>query len=147
MAVQDPDGEEERRTVLYDLQEASRYSITTGIGTEFGRIGGGTPAEDLSNPGGATTLTPRVSLGLSRLNLFGLGQSIGLQILLSTVQKRASLNYFVPRIFSSPTLNGNFTVLYDDTFDVDTFRAVRREVSSQISQRMSKTLNAFYRFA
>jgi outer membrane protein assembly factor BamA len=118
-----------------------------GIGTEFGRIGGGTPAEDLSNPGGATTLTPRVSLGLTRLNLFGLGQSLGLQILLSTVQKRASLNYFVPRIFNSPSLNGNFTVLYDDTFDVDTFRAVRREVSSQISQRLSKTLNTFYRFA
>ena len=147
MAVQDPDGEEERRTVLYDLQEASRYSITLGLGTEFGRIGGGTPAEDLSNPGGATTLTPRVSLGLSRLNLLGLGQSLGLQILLSTVQKRASVNYFVPRIFSRPNLNGNFTVLYDDTFDVDTFRAVRREVSSQISQKVSKTLNTFYRFA
>lgn len=147
MAVQDPDGNEERRTVLYDLQEASRYSVTTGIGTEFGRIGGGTAAEDLSNPGGATTLTPRVSLGLTRLNLLGLGQSLGLQILLSTVQKRASLNYFVPRIFSSPSLNGNFTVLYDDTFDVDTFRAIRREVSSQISQKLSKTLNSFYRFA
>ncbi len=147
MAVQDPDGDEVRRTVLYDLQEASRYSITMGIGTEFGRIGGGTPAEDLSNPGGATQLTPRVSLGLSRANLFGLGQSIGLQILLSTVQKRASINYFVPRIFSRPSLDGNFTVLYDDTFDVDTFRAVRREVSSQISQKVSKTLNTFYRFA
>jgi len=147
MAVQDPDGDEVRRTVLYDLQEASRYSITTGLGTEFGRIGGGTPAEDLSNPGGATTLTPRVSLGLTRLNLFGLGQSLGLQILFSTVQKRASLNYFVPRIFSNPNLNGNFTVLYDDTFDVDTFRAVRREVSTQISQHVSKTINTFYRFA
>jgi outer membrane protein insertion porin family len=147
LAVQDPDGDEERRTVLYDLQEASRYSITLGLGTEFGRIGGGTPAEDLSNPGGATQLTPRVSVGLTRLNLLGLGQSLGLQIVLSTVQKRVSLNYFVPRIFSSPSLNGNFTVLYDDTFDVDTFRAVRREVSSQISQRLSKTLNTFYRFA
>lgn len=147
MAVQDPDGDEERRTLLYDLQEASRYSITMGLGTEFGRIGGGTPAEDLSNPGGATTLTPRASLGLTRLNLFGLGQSLGLQILLSTVQKRASLNYFVPRIFNSQNLNGNFTILYDDTYDVDTFRAVRREVSSQISQRLSKTLNTFYRFA
>jgi len=147
MAVQNPDGDEARRTVLYDLQEASRYSITVGLGTEFGRIGGGTPAEDLSNPGGETTLTPRVTLGLTRLNLLGLGQSLGLQIILSTVQKRASLNYFVPRIFASPNLNGTFTVLYDDTFDVNTFRAVRREVSSQISQHISKTLTSFYRFA
>jgi outer membrane protein assembly complex protein YaeT len=147
MAIQDPDGAEDRRTVLYDLQEASRYSITPGLGTEFGRLGGGTAASDLSNPGGTATLTPRVSLGLTRLNLFGLGQSLGLQLRLSSVQKRASLNYFVPRIFSSPTLDGNFTLVYDDTYDVNTFRAVRREVSSQISQHVSKTVTTFYRFA
>jgi outer membrane protein assembly complex protein YaeT len=147
MAVQNPDGEEERRYVLYDLQEASRYSVTLSAGTEFGRIGGGTPAEDLSSPGGSTTLTPRVSLGLSRLNLFGLGQSLGLQVRLSTVQKRSSLNYFVPRIFSRPNLDGNFTVLYDDTYDVNTFRAIRREVSGQISEHISKTLTGFYRFS
>jgi len=147
MAIQNPDGDEDRRVILYDLQEASRYSITTGLGTEFGRLGGGTAAEDLSNPGGSTTLTPRVSLGLSRLNLFGLGQSVGLQIRLSTVQKRASLNYFVPRIFDRRNFDGNFTILYDDTFDVDTFRAVRKEVSTQISQHVSKTLSAFYRFS
>jgi outer membrane protein insertion porin family len=147
MAVQNPDSEEERRTVLYDLQEASRYSLTTGLGTEFGRIGGGTAAQDLSNPGGANVLTPRASFSLTRLNLFGLGQSVGLQALLSTVQKRASVNYFVPRVLGRPNLNGNITVLYDDTFDVNTFRAVRREASAQISQHMSKTLTAFYRFA
>jgi len=147
MAVQNPDGEEERRYVLYDLQEASRYSVSGSFGTEFGRLGGGTPAEDLSSPGGSTTLTPRVSLGLSRLNLFGLGQSLGLQIRLSSVQKRSSLNYFVPRIFSRANLDGNFTVLYDDTYDVNTFRAIRREVSAQTSQHISKTLTGFYRFS
>ncbi len=147
MAVQNPDGEETRRLVLYDLQEASRYSLTGSLGTEFGRLGGGTPAEDLSNPGGSTTLTPRVSLGLTRLNLFGLGQSLGLQVRLSSVQQRASVNYFVPRLFSRQTLDANFTVLYDDTYDVNTFRAIRREVSAQVSQHVSKTLTYFYRFS
>jgi outer membrane protein assembly factor BamA len=66
---------------------------------------------------------------------------------LSTVQKRSSINYFVPRIFSRPSLDGNFTILYDDTYDVNTFRAIRREVSTQISQHVSKTLTAFYRFS
>ncbi len=145
MAVQNQDGDEERRTILYDLQEASRYSITTGLGTEFGRIGGGTAAEDLTNPGGTTTLTPRVSLALSRLNLFGLGQSLSLQLRFSTVQKRAQLTYFVPRIFGRPNLNGTFSVLYDDSYDVNTFRAVRREASSQISEHVSKTITTFYR--
>jgi outer membrane protein insertion porin family len=147
MAVQNQDGDEERRIILYDLQEASRYSITTGLGTEFGRLGGGTAAEDLSNPGGTATLTPRVSLALTRLNLFGLGQSLSLQFRFSTLQKRASLTYFVPRIFGRSNLNGNFSVLYDDTFAVDTFRAVRREVSSEISEHVSRTITTFYRFA
>jgi outer membrane protein assembly factor BamA len=53
----------------------------------------------------------------------------------------------VPRIFSRPNLEGNFTVLYDDTYDVNTFRAVRREASAQISQHISRTLTAFYRFS
>ncbi len=147
MGVQNPDGAEDRRQILYDLQEATRYSFTVGLGTEFGRLGGGTAAEDLSNPGGSTTLTPRVSLALTRLNLFGLGQSLGLQIRLSTVQKRASINYFVPRLFSRQGLDGNFTILYDDTFDVNTFRAVRKEVSAQVTEHVSKTLTAFYRFS
>ncbi len=147
MAVQNPDGEEERRVILFDLLEASRYSLTAGLGTEFGRIGGGSAAADLSNPGGSAALTPRVSFSLTRLNLFGLGQSLGLQLRFSTVQKRGSINYFVPRIFSRPTLDGTFSILYDDTFDVNTFRAVRKELSSQVSQRVSKTITAFYRFA
>ena len=147
MAVQNPDGDEIRRRVLYDLQEASRYSLTVGLGTEFGRLGTGSPTDDLTNPGGTATLTPRVSFGLTRLNLFGLGQSLSLQLRLSTVQKRSSLNYFVPRIFNRSTFEGNFTVLYDDTYDVNTFRAIRREVSAQLSERISKTITAFYRFA
>ncbi len=147
MAVQNPDGEETRRRVLYDLQEASRYSFTAGLGTEFGRIGTGTTSSDLSNPGGSATLTPRVSLGLTRLNLLGLGQSLGIQLRLSTVQKRGSINYFVPRVFNRARFDGNFTILYDDTYDVNTFRAIRREVSAQVSERISKTLTAFYRLS
>lgn len=147
MAVQNPDGVEAQRVVLYDLQEASRYSFNLGLGTEFGRIGGGNAAADLSDPAGSNALTPRASLGVTRLNLFGLGQSIGLQIRLSTVQKRASINYFVPRLFSRNNFDGNFTVLYDDSYDVTTFRAVRREASAQVSQHISKTLTAFYRFS
>ena len=40
MAIQNPDGEEDERNILYDIEEARRYSITTGFGLEFARIGG-----------------------------------------------------------------------------------------------------------
>lgn len=147
MAVQNPDGAEDRRYVLYDLLEASRYSITAGAGTEFGRIGGGTAAADLSSPAGSAALSPHVSLNLTRLNLFGLGQSLGLQLRVSTLQKRGSINYFVPRIFGRTKLDGSFSVLYDDTHDVNTFHAVREEFSSQIAQHVSKQLAVFYRYS
>jgi outer membrane protein assembly complex protein YaeT len=147
MAVQNPDGAEERRYVIYDLQEASRYSLTVGAGTEFGRIGGGTAVADLSNPAGSAAFSPHVSLSISRLNFLGLGQTVGLQLRYSTLQKRASASYFVPRIFNRPKLDASLTLLYDDTHDVNTYHDVRREISGQVAQRVTKALTAFYRYS
>ncbi len=39
-AIQDPDGDTDSKYVLYDLEEARRYSVAVGFGAEFGRIGG-----------------------------------------------------------------------------------------------------------
>ena len=146
MAVQNPDGDESQKYVLYDLEEASRYSLTTGFGLEFARIGGSTAVTDLSDPGGAPGLSPRVSVGLTRLNFLGLGQSISLQGRLSTLQKRTLLNYYVPRIFRKPNLDATFSLLYDDTNLVRTFRARREEVAAQVAQHFSKSITMFYRF-
>jgi outer membrane protein assembly factor BamA len=146
LAVQNPDGDENQKYALYDLEEASRYSLTTGFGLEFARIGGGTAVTDLSNPGGGRGFSPRVSLGLTRLNLLGLGQSISLQGRLSTLQKRVLLNYYVPRIFSKPNLDSTFSLLYDDTNEVRTFRARREEAAVQVAQHISKPITIFYRF-
>ncbi len=73
MAIQNPDGDEDRKYVLYDIDEARRYSITTGFGLQFARIGGSAAVTDLSDPGGAPGVSPRVSVAVSRLNLFGIG--------------------------------------------------------------------------
>jgi len=146
MAVQNPDGDEDRRYVLYDLEEARRYSITTALGAEFARIGGSNAITDLADPGGAAGVSPRVSINVTRLNVFGVGQTISLQTRLSTFQKRASLSYFVPRIFNLPKFDATFSILYDDTHDVRTFQAIRREGAAQVVQHVSKPLTIFYRF-
>ena len=39
-AIQNPDGDTQRKYVLYQMHEASRYSLTGGFGAEFARIGG-----------------------------------------------------------------------------------------------------------
>jgi outer membrane protein assembly complex protein YaeT len=145
LAVQNPDGTESARTVLYDMQEASRYSITTGVGAEFARIGGSNSVTDLSNPGGAPGFSPRFTFNISRLNFLGRAQTLGFQSKLSTLQKRAAVSWFIPRIYQRPNLDVTFSVLYDDTHDVRTFQSTREEASVQVSHRISKQLTAFYR--
>jgi outer membrane protein insertion porin family len=146
MAIQNPAGEEKRKYVLFDIEEARRYSVTGGFGAEFARIGGNNAVTDLSNPGGTAGFSPRVSLDLSRLNLFGTGQSLSFRSRFSTLQKRGAINYFVPRVFSLAKFDATVSILYDDTHDVRTFQSKREEASIQFVERISKSVTAFYRF-
>lgn len=147
MAIQNPDGDEVGKYVVYDLDEARRYSITTGFGLQFARIGGSNAVTDLSDPGGAPGVVPSVSVALSRLNVFGAGQTITLQAVLSTLEKRAVANYFVPRIFDSPKLDATFSLLYDDTYDVRTFLSKREEGTIKLTQHVTKPITIFYDFS
>jgi outer membrane protein insertion porin family len=146
MAIQNTDGEESRKYVLYDLEEARRYSVTAGFGAEFARIGGSNAITDLSDPGGAPGVSPRVSLDATRLNLLGTGQSLSVQSRLSTLQKRAAISYFIPRILNLPKFDATYSILYDDTHDVRTFQSKRAEASAQVVEHVSKPTTVFYRF-
>ncbi len=147
MAIQNPDGDEDRKYVLYDIDEARRYSLTVGAGLQFARIGGSNSVTDLSDPGGAPGVTPRFSLGLSRLNLFGRAQTVTLSAVVSTLQKRAVLSYTVPRIFNHPKLDATFSLLYDNTYDVRTFQSKREEATVRLAQHVTKPLTVFYNFS
>ena len=145
MAIQNQDGETTRKYVLYDMEEARRYSLAAGVGAEVARIGGGCQT-CLDNPGGATGFAPRVSLDAARLNFLGLGHSISMRTRLSTLERRALLNYSAPRFRNREGLALSFTGLYDDSRDVRTFSAKRVEGSVQLSQRFSKATTFFYRY-
>jgi outer membrane protein assembly factor BamA len=93
--LQNPDGEEPTKNVLYSVEEAGRYSINVGFGAEIGRIGGGVTS--LDSPAGTTGFSPRFSFGVSRLNFLGLGHTIGLQSLVSTLEQRVLLTYLAPQ--------------------------------------------------
>lgn len=146
MAIQNPDGAEDRKYVVYNIDEARRYSITTGFGLQFARIGGSSAVTDLSDPGGAPGVVPSGSLALSRLNLFGAGQTVTLQGVLSTLQRRAVFNYLVPRIFNLRKFDANFSILYDDTYDVRTFQSKREEGTIKITEHVTKPITIFYDF-
>ena len=146
MAIQNPEGDTQRKYVLYDMEEARRYSITGGFGAEIAQIGGSQAQTSLDNPGGAAGFSPRVSLDVSRINFRGLGRTISFRSRLSNFQKRGLVNYLAPRIRYHQNLDLSFTVLYDDSHDVRTFASKREEGSVQLIHRISKPTTLFYRF-
>ena len=143
-AIQNPDGDEPTKTVLYATEEAHRYSFTSGIGAEIARIGGGTTT--LDQPAGATGFSPRVTLGISRLNMFGLGHTATLQGLVSTLEQRALFEYLIPQFEGNSNLNLQFNGFFDISKDVRTFSARREEGSVQLGQRVTKANSLQYRF-
>jgi outer membrane protein insertion porin family len=144
-AIQNPDGDIDSKYVLYQMYEASRYSLTWGFGAEFARIGG--CSNCLEAPAGQAGFAPRVELDLSRLNMFGLGHTITFSSRVSTLDRRGLLNYSFPRFRGSDKLMLTFTGLYDNTRDVRTFTATRLEGSVQVSEKFSKALTFFYRYS
>lgn len=142
-AIQNPDGEEPDKYVLYQTDEARRWSFNTGFGAQFGRIG--SPAVTLDSPAGATGFSPLVSLGVNRINFLGLGHTVGLQTRLSTVDQRALFSYVAPQFKGNQNLNLQFNVLFDRAFDIRTFNSERLEASIQLGQRFTRALSLQYR--
>ncbi len=142
-AIQNPDGDEISKTVLYDLDEARHYSLNVGVGAQIARIGGGVPS--LDNPAGTTGFAPRVAFGISRINFLGLGQTIGLQTALSTIEQRAAVSYFIPQFISNENLNLTVTTLLENSSDIRTFTAHRREAAIQLGERISRAYTLQYR--
>jgi outer membrane protein assembly complex protein YaeT len=141
-AVENPDGDTDRKYVLYNMEEAARYSLGLGVGAELARIGGCQSCLGA----GQTGFSGRVSLDLTRNNLWGLGHSISLRTRASTLDQRAVLGYNWPRFRNRENLSLSFTALFEKSQDVRTFSYTRAETSAQFSQRISKSSTVFYRY-
>lgn len=143
VAVQNPDGMEASKLVLYEVEEARRWSLNSGLGAEIARIGGGITSFD--SPAGGTGFSPRISLGVTRSNLFGVGHTTGVQGRLSNIQRRVLATYLAPQFRSSDRLNLTFNALFDDSRNVRTFNARRWETAAQLGQRLTRANSIQYR--
>ena len=143
-AIQDPDGETAQKYVLYDLDEARRYSMAVGVGAEIARIGGCSTCLDA--PAGETGFSPRFSLSVTRNNLWGLTHSLTLSTRISTLEQRGQLTYTWPRFADNDKLSLSLIGLYDNSRDVRTFTSKREEGTLQLSERVSKATTFFYRY-
>jgi outer membrane protein insertion porin family len=147
MAIQNPDGSEQDKYIVYNLEEARSYSVTTGFGAQLANIGGSNAATSLSDPAGAAGFSPRVSLDVTRLDVRGLGHTVSVRSRYSSLDKRVVVDYLAPRIFDWQRFDANFAVLYDQSNDVRTYTGKREEGSVQLTHRISKSLTGFYKFS
>jgi outer membrane protein assembly complex protein YaeT len=145
-AIQNPDGDTDHKYVLYNFEEANRYTMTVGVGAQVARFG--TPSNtSLAAPAGATGFSPEISFDLSRLNFLGIGRTVTLRTAYSTIEKLGSITYLQPRFMNNAGRNITYELLYDNSLDVRTFASRREEASVQISQKFSKSLTGVFRAA
>ncbi len=143
-AIQNPGGDEPTKYVLYSIEEAGRYSMNVGVGAEIGRIGGSSTS--LDSPAGVTGFSPRFLFGISRLNLFGLGHTLSLQTLTSTLEQRALLTYVAPQFLGNSNLSLQLSGLFDRSHNIRTFSSQREEGSIQLAQKLSRADTLQYRY-
>jgi outer membrane protein insertion porin family len=144
-ALQDPDGTNRYKYVLYDFDEAARYSFNIGFGLEVGQFGGTT--SNTSETGGAKGVSPIVSFEVNRNNFLGRAQTVSLQVRYSRLEQRESLSYIVPYFLGSVRRTFTLSGLYDTTQNVQTFSSRREEASVQVSQRLNRASTILGRFA
>lgn len=145
-AVQNADGGTDHKYVLFDFEEANRFTVGLGLGAQLARFG--TPnSNNLSSPGGSTGLSPQISLDVSQRNLFGIGHTISLRGMYSSLEKRGSLSYQQPRFLNKEERAISYNLLYEDSLSVRTFASKRQEASVQVSQKFSNSLTGLFRFS
>ena len=144
-AIENPDGDETRKVVLYDVDEAARYNVRVGVGAEIAQLGATT--NNISAPTSGTGFSPRFLLNVNRIDFLGLDHTISFDGRYSNLEERAALSYAVPEFLRSHKRTVTFTALYDLSSDVRTFTAKREEAAVQVSQKLSKPSTVVFRYA
>ena len=145
VALQNPEGTEEAKDVLLQVQEARRWALGAGGGAEFARIGRNTA--NLTNPAGDATFSPRMTLEITRLNVRGKAHTMGFRTRLSLLQQRGLFTYEAPRWLNSDRWRMTVNGLYDTFRNVNTFTGRRVEGAFQLTQQLNRTTTVLYRYA
>ena len=118
-AVQNPAGDAPEKNVLLQLTEAKRWNVTYGFGIEAetgtpqsGMISEASCIQLMLNPcnqltqEGRAGVSPRVSLDVSRINLFGTDDSLTLHSSYGLLEQVAILTFQNPHFYGSKNFVG-----------------------------------------
>jgi outer membrane protein insertion porin family len=149
--IQNPTGEEPKKTVLLQTTEARRWDISYGLGFEVqtGTVNGSTN----SNPNGTTGASPRVLVEVSRINLFGRDQSASLRGTYGLLEQRINLLYQYPHFRGNRNFGISVSGGYNNSQDVTTYSASKLEGSLRLTEHfygehewLSKANTFLYQF-
>ena len=140
MAVQNPEGQQPTKDVLFNIHEARRWTFRYGGGVEFAT--GNIPTT--SNPQGSTGISPNAVLEITRLNLFGKDQTFSIRGRIGLLTRRGLVTYDAPRLFHRENWRFIVSGLYDNTADVNTFASQRVEGAVQAEQRFNRYTTFLY---
>lgn len=142
-AVENPSGEQARKTVLLDLTEARRWTLTYGFGFEAQT---GTPQNNCKgaiangvacNPNGKTGISPRVLLSVTRNNLFGREQSASIQGTYGLLEQNVNLIFQNPHFHGNQNFGLTFTGGYANSQDVTTYVASKLDAGLRWTQNLN----------
>ncbi len=131
--IENPNGAEPEKTVLLQLTEARRWTLTYGFGFEAqtgqpqnncaGAIAGGVAC----NPNGKTGVSPRVIADITRNGLLGREQSASLQGSYGLLEQSIQFLYQIPHFQGIKNFGFGFSAGYANSEDVSTYVASRLE--------------------
>jgi outer membrane protein assembly complex protein YaeT len=142
IAPQNPDGEDEQKTIVVMVDEARRYTISYGLGFEAQRLGSTTSATSQT-----ISFAPRLTLGLTKSNLTGHADALSFKARVSTIQGRALVTYLAPNFFASPNFTTTLSAYYETSRDVQTFDSRKAEGSVGLAEKLSTSSSILYRYA
>jgi len=151
-AVQNPSGNAPRKNVLIQTTEAKRWNVTYGVGFEAetgnpgGTIQGNSGNLGAYSPEGRGSVSPRVSLDVSRINFRGTKDSVSLRTTYGLLEQIAILTYQNPNSFGARNFSTAVSGGYTNIQDITTFASSTLQGSLRVTQKWRKTDTFIYEF-
>jgi len=158
-AVQNPAGDAPEKNVLLQLTEAKRWNVTYGFGIEAetgtpqsGMISEASCIQLMLNPcnqltqEGRTGVSPRVSLDVSRINLWGTDDSLTLHSSYGLLEQVAILTLQNPHLGGNKNVSAAISGGYSNIQDITTFAASTLQGDFRITQKWIRRDTFIYDF-
>lgn len=142
-AVENPGGSGTDKTVLLQVTEARRWTLTYGLGFETQT---GQPQNNCAgynargvacSPNGKTGVSPRGLIDISRNDLFGREQSASLRGTYGLLEQSLGLLYQIPHFEGNRNFGFTFSGGYANSEDVSTYVASRLEAGFRFTENFN----------